>query len=193
MCDFSRSSHPPGLMKARLPSPNGTDTVPAKASATGWLPRSRPVPPASRLSASVAKSAANPVLDPSKDPWLPSTRLFPPYAWPEVFGRSAPVEVDLGAGDGIYAEARAQREPERDFVAVERLLGDLARAVRSGGVLKLTTDDADYFQWACAEMARCSGWKAQQDWKGLEEPTSEFEELFKQEGRSVYRRAWGRE
>jgi len=206
----------------------------------------------------VAKSAAKPVLDPSKDPWLPSTRLFPPYAWPEVFGRSAPVEVDLGAGDGIYAEARAQREPERDFVAVERLLGratkiakkavrgelrnlkvlrlessyfiqklcspgsldavtlrypdpwpkrrhhgnrilttafgeDLARAVRSGGVLKLTTDDADYFQWACAEMARCTAWKAQQDWKGLEEPTSEFEELFKQEGRSVYRRAWGRE
>jgi tRNA (guanine-N7-)-methyltransferase len=43
--------------------------------------------------------------------------------WPEVFGRNAPVEVDLGAGDGIYAEARARREPERDFVAVERLLG----------------------------------------------------------------------
>ncbi len=205
----------------------------------------------------MAKSAAKPVLDPSTDPWLPSTRLFPPYVWPEVFGRSAPVEVDLGAGDGIYAEARARCEPERDFVAVERLLGratkiakkavrgdlrnlkvlrlestyfiknlclpgsldavtlrypdpwpkrrhhanrilntafgeDLARAVRSGGMLKLTTDDADYFQWACAEMDRCPSWKIQQDWKGLDEPTSEFEEQFKQEGRSVYRRAWVR-
>ena len=59
----------------------------------------------------------------SPDPWLSSQRLYPPYVWPEVFGRNAPVEVDLGAGDGIYAEARARREPERDFVAVERLLG----------------------------------------------------------------------
>ena len=59
----------------------------------------------------------------SPDPWLSSHRLYPAYVWPEVFGRMAPVEVDLGAGDGIYAEARARREPERDFVAVERLLG----------------------------------------------------------------------
>ena len=59
----------------------------------------------------------------SPDPWLSSQRLYPPYVWPEVFGRIAPVEVDLGAGDGIYVEARARREPERDFVAVERLLG----------------------------------------------------------------------
>ena len=206
----------------------------------------------------MAKSAAKSAPDPFKDPWLPSTRLFPPYVWPEVFRRSAPVEVDLGAGDGIYAEARARREPERDFVAVERLLGratkiakkavrgelrnlkvlrlesayfiknlcftgsldavtlrypdpwpkrrhhgnrilttdfgkDLARAVRSGGRLKLTTDDQDYFQWACAEMGRCSKWKIQEGWSGAEEPTSEFEEQFKQEGRSVYRRAWVRE
>ena len=59
----------------------------------------------------------------SPDPWLSSQRLYPPYVWPELFGRIAPVEVDLGAGDGIYVEARARREPERDFVAVERLLG----------------------------------------------------------------------
>lgn len=59
----------------------------------------------------------------SPDPWLSSQRLYPPYVWLEVFGRIAPVEVDLGAGDGIYAEARALREPGRDFVAVERLLG----------------------------------------------------------------------
>ena len=167
------------------------------------------------------------------------------------------MEVDLGAGDGIYAEARAQREPERNFVAVERLLGratkiakkvvrgdlwnlrvlrlestyfiknlclpgsldavtlrypdpwpkrrhhanrilttafgeDLARAVRLGGMLKLTTDDADYFHWACAEIDRCPVWKIQQDWEGLDEPTSEFEEQFKKESRNVYRRGWSR-
>lgn len=31
--------------------------------------------------------------------------------------------MDLGAGDGVYAEARAKRELGRNFVAVERLLG----------------------------------------------------------------------
>jgi len=71
----------------------------------------------------VEKSAAKVSPGSSPDPWLSSQRLYPPYVWPEVFGRIAPVEVDLGAGDGIYAEARARREPERDFLAVERLLG----------------------------------------------------------------------
>ena len=205
----------------------------------------------------MAKSAAKPALDLLKDPWLPSSRLFPPYVWTEVFRRDAPVEIDLGAGDGIYAEARARREPERDFVAVERLLGRatkiakkavrgglgnlkvlriessyfignlcqagsldavtlrypdpwpkrrhhgnrilsrafasvLARAIRVGGLLKLTTDDSDYFQWSCTEVDQCPEWKIDKDWTGSDEPTSEFEEQFKKEGRNVYRRAWGR-
>ena len=205
----------------------------------------------------MAKSAAKPVLDPSPDPWLPSTRLFPAYVWPEVFGRIAPVEIDLGAGDGVYAEARARSEPGRNFVAVERLLGratkiakkairgglgnlkvlrlessyfirnlcavgtldavtlrypdpwpkrrhhgnrilnskfagELAQAVWIGGLLKLTTDDSEYFQWACGEVDQCRAWKVEPGWTGREEPTSEFEEQFKKEGRSVYRRAWVR-
>ena len=205
----------------------------------------------------MAKSVAKPNLDPSTDPWLPSTRLYPPYVWAEVFGRSGPVEVDLGAGDGIYAEARAQREPERDFIAVERLLGratkiakkaargglrnlkvlrlessyfirnlcspgsldavtlrypdpwpkrrhhgnrilttafgmDLARVVCPGGLLKLTTDDSEYFQWACGEVDHCSEWRMESGWTGVDEPTSEFEEQFKKEGRAVFRRAWAR-
>ena len=205
----------------------------------------------------MAKNAAKPALDPSGDPWLPSTRLYPPYVWSDVFGRVAPVEIDLGAGDGIYAEARARLEPERDFVAVERLLGratkiakkagrgglrnlkvlrlestyfiknlcppaslesvtlrypdpwpkrrhhgnrilnaafaaDLARAVRPGGLLKLTTDDVDYFTWACAEVDLCPDWRVEPRWTGEGEPSSEFEEQFQKEGRKVYRRAWAR-
>lgn len=203
----------------------------------------------------MAKSAAKAAQGPGFDPWLSSQRLYPPYVWPEVFGRTAPVELDLGAGDGVYVEARARREPERDFVAVERLLGratkiakkavrgelrnlrvlrlessyflrnlcspgtadvitlrypdpwpkrrhhgnriltrdfaaDAARACRQGGRLQLTTDDEEYFQWACREVADCPGWKTDLDWRGQDEPTSEFEEKFKQEGRQVYRRAW---
>jgi len=203
----------------------------------------------------VAKSAAKAASSPGFDPWLSSQRLFPPYEWPEVFGRTAPVELDLGAGDGVYVEARASREPDRDFVAVERLLGratkiakkavrgdlrnlrilrlesayflknlcvpesvdvitlrypdpwpkrrhhgnriltrdfaaDAARALRKGGRLQLTTDDREYFEWACREVEACLGWQADFRWSGQDEPTSEFEEKFKEEGRAVYRRAW---
>jgi len=203
----------------------------------------------------VPKSAARPFLGESPDPWLSSQRLYPPYVWSEVFGRSSPVEVDLGAGDGVYAEARAKRESDRNFIAVERLLGratkiakkairnqlnnlkvlrlesayfiknlcaessldaitvrypdpwpkrrhhanrllqkeffeDAARAVISGGCMKLTTDDREYFEWAQKEAEKCSAWVPDLSWTGIDEPTSEFEELFAKEGREVYRKAW---
>ena len=203
----------------------------------------------------MAKSAAKLASSLGFDPWLSSQRLFPPYRWPEVFGRAAPVELDLGAGDGVYVEARARREPDRDFVAVERLLGratkiskkavrgglrnlrvlrlesayflkklcapgsvdvitlrypdpwpkrrhhrnriltrefaaDALCACLKGGRLQFTTDDREYFEWGCREVASCPGWQADLGWDGKEEPTSEFEEKFKEEGRAVYRRAW---
>ena len=201
------------------------------------------------------KSAAKPFLGESPDPWLSSQRLYPPYVWSEVFGRSSSVEVDLGAGDGVYAEARAKRESDRNFIAVERLLGratkiakkairnqltnlkilrlesayfiknlcaessldaitvrypdpwpkrrhhvnrllqkeffeDAARAVIPGGCIKLTTDDREYFEWAQKEAEKCSAWVPDLSWTGVDEPTSEFEELFAKEGREVYRKAW---
>ena len=203
----------------------------------------------------MAKSAAKAASSPGFDPWLSSQRLFPPYVWPEVFGRPAPLELDLGAGDGVYVEARARREPDRDFVAVERLLGratkiakkavrgglrnvrvlrlesayflknlcapgsvevvtlrypdpwpkrrhhgnriltrefatDALRACKQGGRLQLTTDDREYFEWACREVATCPGWMPDPEWAGKDEPTSEFEEKFQQEGRGVLRKAW---
>ena len=203
----------------------------------------------------MAKSADKAASGPGFDPWLSSQRLFPPYVWSEVFGRTASLELDLGAGDGIYVEARARREPDRDFVAVERLLGratkiakkarrerltnlrvlrlesayflrnlcppgsvdvvtlrypdpwpkrrhhgnriltrafatDAARACRMGGRLHLTTDDREYFEWAHREVDGCQEWKSDVQWTGAMEPTSEFEERFKKEGRLIYRRAW---
>ena len=48
---------------------------------------------------------------------------FAPLNLREVFGRSAPTEVDLGCGDGSYITAVAEENPARNFLAVERLAG----------------------------------------------------------------------
>ncbi len=51
-----------------------------------------------------------------------------------IFERSAPLEIELGAGRGDFIVARAAEFPERNFIAVE-LSGVVSRmlAVRCGG------------------------------------------------------------
>ena len=41
----------------------------------------------------------------------------------QIFGRAAPLHVDLGCGDGSFLVALAQRHPEKNFLGIERLLG----------------------------------------------------------------------
>lgn len=41
----------------------------------------------------------------------------------KIFGRRAPLQVDLGCGDGSFLCALAQRLPDKNFLGVERLLG----------------------------------------------------------------------
>jgi tRNA (guanine-N7-)-methyltransferase len=41
----------------------------------------------------------------------------------KIFGRRAPLLVDLGCGDGAFLVALAQRHPEKNFLGIERLLG----------------------------------------------------------------------
>ncbi len=55
--------------------------------------------------------------------WLPSGNLLERYAWASLFGNDHPVEVELGAGDGGFILAWAARHPDRNFIALERLLG----------------------------------------------------------------------
>jgi tRNA (guanine-N7-)-methyltransferase len=43
-----------------------------------------------------------------------------PLRWPEVFGRSAPVDVEIGAGKGKFLNEMAVLYADRDFLAVER-------------------------------------------------------------------------
>jgi tRNA (guanine-N7-)-methyltransferase len=40
--------------------------------------------------------------------------------WTALFGRRAPVEIEIGCGDGAFLLAYAARHPERDFFGVER-------------------------------------------------------------------------
>ena len=42
----------------------------------------------------------------------------------------APLEVDLGSGDGTFLIALANSAPERNFLGVERLLGRVRRTCR---------------------------------------------------------------
>jgi len=58
------------------------------------------------------------------------------FDWGKLFGNDHSVELDLGAGDGVFALAYAQQHPEINLFAVERLLGRVRkiekRAVRAG-------------------------------------------------------------
>lgn len=47
-----------------------------------------------------------------------------------IYGRSAPLEVDLGCGDGSFLAAIAAENPARNFLGVERLLGRVRTACR---------------------------------------------------------------
>lgn len=40
--------------------------------------------------------------------------------WSAIFGRRAPVEIEIGSGDGVFLEAWAKRHPERSFLGLER-------------------------------------------------------------------------
>jgi tRNA (guanine-N7-)-methyltransferase len=48
---------------------------------------------------------------------------FAPLDLATIFSRLAPLEVDLGCGDGSFLNAMAPQFPERNFLGVERLLG----------------------------------------------------------------------
>lgn len=66
----------------------------------------------------------------------PDQRIYKPASWFErlnpvrMFGRQAPLEVELGSGDGSFLIEWARRHPDRDFLGVERLLGRIRKLDR---------------------------------------------------------------
>jgi tRNA (guanine-N7-)-methyltransferase len=53
----------------------------------------------------------------------------------KIFGRKAPLHVDLGCGDGSFLCALAQRMPCKNFLGIERLLGRIRSAARKAASL----------------------------------------------------------
>lgn len=49
----------------------------------------------------------------------------------EPFPRPAPLELDLGCGDGSFLLAMAKRYPERNFLGTERMLGRVEKVSRA--------------------------------------------------------------
>jgi len=63
-------------------------------------------------------------------PELVPENYFQPLELDSVFSRRAPVEVDLGCGDGSFLVMMAQQNPARNFLGLERLLGRVGSACR---------------------------------------------------------------
>lgn len=61
--------------------------------------------------------------------FVPSS-IVDPINFSEIFHRDAPVEIDLGCGDGTFLAARAATNPERNFLGIERLIGRVRAACR---------------------------------------------------------------
>jgi tRNA (guanine-N7-)-methyltransferase len=47
-------------------------------------------------------------------------RVSIPLHWPELFGRDAPTDIEIGTGKGKFLNEFATARPERDFLGVER-------------------------------------------------------------------------
>ncbi|NOX99476.1 MAG: tRNA (guanosine(46)-N7)-methyltransferase TrmB [Verrucomicrobia bacterium] len=57
--------------------------------------------------------------------------LFQRLREEELFdGSNAPLEIDLGCGDGRFLQSMAEKFPQRNFLGVERLLGRVRKVCR---------------------------------------------------------------
>lgn len=59
---------------------------------------------------------------------LVPTNYFAPLDLTTVFLRPAPLEIDLGCGDGVFLVALAKKFPERNFLGIERMFGRVRSA-----------------------------------------------------------------
>jgi len=63
-------------------------------------------------------------------PEIVPANYFAPLDLEAIYGRRAPLEVDLGCGDGSFLAASAAANPARNFLGMERLPGRVRSASR---------------------------------------------------------------
>jgi tRNA (guanine-N7-)-methyltransferase len=64
------------------------------------------------------------------DPLLPWARVERPVDWTRRLGRTAPLEVEIGFGNGEALARKAQANPDWDFVGLELSWASVKRALR---------------------------------------------------------------
>jgi tRNA (guanine-N7-)-methyltransferase len=69
--------------------------------------------------------------------WTPAD-YFRRAEWRDIFERPAPVELDIGCGDGAFLLAMAARHPDRNFLGTERMLGRVDKVCRHAARRGLT-------------------------------------------------------
>ena len=74
-------------------------------------------------------------IDPESLEFTPAN-YFVPLALGDVFEREAPIQMDVGCGEGAFIVAMAKANPQGNFLGVERLVGRVRkvckRAVNAG-------------------------------------------------------------
>ena len=96
---------------------------------------------------------------------LPSVVLLrdetPPFDWTRVFGRHSPVEIEIGAGKGLFLVSAGTQSPDRSFLGIERagkyFRHAVARVHRSGlaNVRLLRHDAFDVLdRWTARRLRR---------------------------------------
>jgi tRNA (guanine-N7-)-methyltransferase len=66
----------------------------------------------------------------SLDPFFPWVRQAQPVPWASVFGRRAPLELEIGFGLGDFLVREASGNPEKDFIGLELSWVLVRRALR---------------------------------------------------------------
>jgi tRNA (guanine-N7-)-methyltransferase len=64
--------------------------------------------------------------------------ILEPLKLAELFPQPQPLEVELGCGDASFLAEYAQRNPQKNFIGVERLLGRIQKLDKKGRRLGLT-------------------------------------------------------
>jgi tRNA (guanine-N7-)-methyltransferase len=64
--------------------------------------------------------------------------ILEPLDLAQLFPQAQPLEVELGSGDSSFLAELARRQPERNFIGVERLLGRIRKLDRKGRRAGLT-------------------------------------------------------